>query len=94
MNKAIKILGTGCPKCQTLNNIVLDVVKENNIDASVEKVEDIMKIMEYNIMATPALVVDEKVVLKGRTPSKNEVLQLLKSEGVTTKDNPNKSCCS
>lgn len=77
MTKVIKILGTGCPKCQTMTNLVKDVVSENNIDASIEKVEDIMEIMKFNIMTTPALVIDDVIAIKGRIPSKDEVLALL-----------------
>lgn len=76
--KTIKILGTGCPKCKTMTNIVKDVVLENNIDATVEKVEDIMEIMKFDVMTTPALVIDDVIVIKGRVPSKGEILTLLK----------------
>ena len=78
MNKAIKILGTGCPKCKQTTAIVANVVNENNIDATIEKVEDIMDIMKYNVMSTPAVVIDEQVVIKGRVPSKLELLEILK----------------
>ncbi|WP_372755595.1 thioredoxin family protein [Mariniflexile sp.] len=78
MSKVVKILGTGCPKCKTMTAVVQDVVSENNIDAAIEKVEDIMEIMKFNIMTTPALVVDGVVTIKGRIPSKDEVLTLLK----------------
>ena len=77
MKHTIQILGTGCPKCQNLTNVVKDVVVENQLDASIEKVEDIVDIMKFNVMITPALVVDGNVVLKGRVPSKEEVLALL-----------------
>ena len=77
MTKIIKILGTGCPKCQTMTGIVKEVVSENNIDASIEKVEDIMEIMKFNIMTTPALVIDDVITIKGRIPSKKEILELL-----------------
>jgi small redox-active disulfide protein 2 len=73
----IKILGTGCPKCKALEKVTRDVVAENGLDANVTKVEDIMDIMKYGVMTTPALVVDGKVVLKGHVPSKEEVKQLL-----------------
>jgi len=76
--KIIKILGTGCPKCKSTTAIVEEVVKENNIDAKIIKVEDIMEIMEYNVLATPVLVIDEKITVKGRIPKKEEVLALLK----------------
>lgn len=78
MSKSIKILGTGCPKCKTMTSIVEKYVQENQIDATVEKVEDIMKIMEYNVLSTPALVVDEKITIKGRLPSTTELADLLK----------------
>ena len=77
MKRTIKILGTGCPKCQNLTRVVTEVVAENHLDASIEKVEDIMDIMHYNVMTTPALVVDDKVIIKGRIPSKEEVLTML-----------------
>ncbi len=73
----IKILGTGCPNCKTLENRVRRVVTQNNIDARIIKVEDIMDIMSYNIMATPGLVVNEKVMTKGRVPSEREIHELL-----------------
>ena len=78
MSKIIKILGTGCPKCKTTTTLVEEVVKENNIDAEIIKVEDIMKIMEYNVLSTPVLVIDEQITVKGRVPSKNEIIDLLK----------------
>lgn len=78
MTKAIKILGTGCPKCKSMTGVVKDVVSENNIDATVEKVEDIMEIMQFNVITTPVLVIDNVVTIKGRVPSKDEVLELLK----------------
>jgi small redox-active disulfide protein 2 len=78
MSKVIKVLGTGCPKCQSMTNVVKEVVSENNIDATVEKVEDIMEIMQYNVLSTPVLVVDEEIKIKGRVPSKDEVIELLK----------------
>lgn len=77
MSKVIKILGTGCPKCQSMTGVVKEVISENNIDATVEKVEDIEEIVKYNIMITPALVIDDAVTIKGRVPSKDEVLKLL-----------------
>lgn len=78
MRKVIKVLGTGCPNCKTTIAIVEEVVKAANIDAEIIKVEDIMEIMEYNVMATPAVIIDEKIVIKGRVPSKNEMIALLK----------------
>jgi len=73
----IKILGTGCPKCKTLEKITREVVEQNSFNATITKVEDIVDIMKYNIMATPALVVNEKVEIKGRVPSADEIKQVL-----------------
>ena len=73
----IKILGTGCSNCRTLEKATRDTVDELGIDATISKEEDIIKIMEYGIMHTPALVVNEKVVSSGRIPSKNELRKLL-----------------
>jgi len=73
----IKILGTGCPNCKRTTALIESVVKEYNINAEIEKVEDIEKIMEYDIMSTPAVVVDEEVKIKGRVPSKVELLDAL-----------------
>lgn len=73
----IKILGTGCAKCKTLEQLTREVVSKNGIDATITKVEDIMEIMKFNIMTTPALVIDGKVVMKGRVPSADELKQLL-----------------
>jgi small redox-active disulfide protein 2 len=73
----VKILGTGCSKCKTLEEITRKVVKDNGIDANITKVEDIVEIMKYHIMTTPALVIDGKVVSKGRIPSAEEIKQLL-----------------
>ncbi len=78
MTKSIKILGTGCQKCQSMTSVVQDVISENNIDATIEKIEDIMEIMKFNVMTTPALVIDDVITIKGRVPSKDEVLALLK----------------
>jgi len=73
----IKILGTGCPKCKTLEKLTRDVVEQNGIDATINKVEDIIEIMKYGIMTTPALVVNGKVEIKGRIPSSDEIKQIL-----------------
>ena len=73
----IKILGTGCAKCKTLEKLTREVVAQNGIQATIIKVEDITEIMKYNIMATPALVVNEKVEIKGRVQSATEIKQVL-----------------
>lgn len=73
----IKVLGTGCTKCKTLEKNTNEAVKELGIDATITKVDDIMEIMNFGVMTTPALAVDGKVVLKGRVPSVEEIKQLL-----------------
>ena len=73
----IKVLGTGCAGCKVLHETVKQVVAELKLAATVLKEEDIMKIMSYNVMALPALVVDEQVVAKGRKLSLAEVKELL-----------------
>lgn len=78
MKKTIKILGTGCANCKKTTAIVQDVVNSNNINAEVLKIENIVEIMEYEVMSTPAVVIDEKVVISGRVPQKDEIAQLLK----------------
>lgn len=75
--KDIKILGTGCPKCKKTTAAVEAAVKNLGIEASVEKVEDIMEIMKYNVLSTPAVVVDGNVVFKGRIPSSFEIEAIL-----------------
>jgi len=73
----IKILGPGCPKCKTLEQLTRQVVEQNGIEATVTKVEDIVAIMNYGVMTTPALVIDGKVVLKGRVPSADELRKII-----------------
>ena len=73
----IKVLGTGCSKCKATYEMVNKVVNENNINATVTKVEDIMEIMKYNVMNMPAIVIDDKIVLSGKTPGEKEIKNLL-----------------
>ena len=73
----IKVLGTGCARCKSLEKLTIKAVEELNLDANVEKLEDIQKIMEYAVMRTPALVINEKVVLSGQVPKIAELKELL-----------------
>lgn len=94
MSINIKILGTGCTKCKQTTAAVQEVVTENNIDATIEKVEDIMEIMKYNVMSTPALVINDEIKIKGRVPSKAEITALL-MDNLQKKDvAPTDACCS
>lgn len=73
----IKILGTGCPKCKTLEKVTRDAVAETGIVATIEKVEDIVRIMEYRVLHTPGLVINGQVVLSGQVPSVKQVKEIL-----------------
>lgn len=73
----IKVLGTGCPKCKALEKNTIEAVQESGIEANVSKVEDIADIMSYGIMSTPALVINENVVVKGRLATKKEIVEII-----------------
>lgn len=73
----IKVLGPGCSKYKTTYQVIEKVIRENNLDVKLTKVDDIMEIMNYNIMVTPAVVVDGEVRLKGQVPSESDVKKLL-----------------
>jgi len=75
--KSIKILGTGCAKCKQTEAIIKEVIAKEGIEANVIKVEDIQEIMAYNILSTPAVVVDEVVKIKGKVPSSQEIIAAL-----------------
>jgi small redox-active disulfide protein 2 len=70
----IKVLGTGCPNCKRLEKLAREAVAELNVEATVTKVQDLDQIMAYDILSTPALVIDEQVVVSGRVPRKEEVV--------------------
>ncbi|MDD2829572.1 MAG: thioredoxin family protein [Sulfuricurvum sp.] len=73
----IEILGTGCAKCKALEEATKQAVAKSGKFAQIEKVEDIMKIMEYNVMSTPGLVIDGKVVSTGKVLSVDEIVNLI-----------------
>jgi small redox-active disulfide protein 2 len=73
----IKVLGTGCAKCKSLEKATIEAVNQSGIDATVTKVEDFIEIMKLGVMTTPALVVDGNVLVKGRVPSVSEISQML-----------------
>ena len=67
----IKVLGSGCAKCKTTYEMIEKIVKENQLDATLSKVEDIVELLNYGIMTTPAIVVDGEVKLKGHVPTES-----------------------
>jgi small redox-active disulfide protein 2 len=76
--KTVKILGTGCKKCLTLESKVKELANQNNIEAAFEKVTDLNEIMNYGIMMTPGLVINEKVKSYGIIPKDEQILNWLK----------------
>jgi len=74
----IEVLGTGCAKCKTLEAVAKEAIAKSGLFVQLEKVEDIMKIMEYQVVSTPALVIDGKVVSTGKVLSVDEVLAFMK----------------
>ncbi|MFH0733793.1 MAG: thioredoxin family protein [bacterium] len=66
----IKVLGSGCTNCKNLENMCKEIIAENKIEATVEKVTELKDIMSYGIMSTPGLVINEKVVHTGKLPTK------------------------
>ncbi len=85
----IKILGSGCARCHQLAKTTKEVVTELGIDAKIQEVKDIQKIMEYPVLTTPALVINEELVCAGRVPTRAEVTEIitnaLNKEGETGK---------
>ncbi len=73
----IKILGPGCAKCHQLAKTTREVVKELGIDASIEEVKDINKIIAYQVLITPGLVLNDELVCSGRVPGKAEMSQFI-----------------
>jgi len=74
----MKVLGLGCANCIKLENLVKEVVAENNIQANVEKITDREKFLDYGIMLTPGLVVNGKVLVSGKLPTKSTLEHWLK----------------
>ncbi|MDD2834452.1 MAG: thioredoxin family protein [Methylotenera sp.] len=71
--KEIKVLGTGCANCKATVKLVEEIAKAKGVEITLEKVEDIQKIMAYNIMSTPAVVIDGQIVHAGGIPAKGKV---------------------
>ncbi|MGE4571164.1 MAG: thioredoxin family protein [Candidatus Izemoplasmatales bacterium] len=75
----IKVLGSGCKKCQRLETRIKDVLRKENIEAQVEKVTDMMEISAYNVLSTPAMVINDKVVSSGKLLENEEISALIKA---------------
>lgn len=73
----IKILGPGCAKCHKLDQLVREVVDEMGISAKIEYIQDMGKIMDYPILTTPGLVINEEVVCAGKVPARQEIAEML-----------------
>ncbi|WP_372754999.1 thioredoxin family protein [Labilibaculum sp.] len=73
----IKVLGTGCAKCKSLEKATQEAVAKTGVEATITKVEDIVEIMNFNVMTTPALVIDGKIVVKGKVPTVDEIANFL-----------------
>ncbi len=73
----IKVLGTGCSKCKKLYANVEIALQESHIEANLEKVEDINRIIDYGVMMTPGLVINEKVVSVGKALSPKDIIKLI-----------------
>jgi len=75
----IKVLGPGCKKCKATEEAIRQVVEELGLDARVEEVTEMGEIMKYNVLTTPGVVIDGKVVSKGKVPSRKEIEGWLKA---------------
>ena len=75
----IKVLGTGCPKCKSTYHNVMEALEQTGTEAQVEKIEDIEEILKYNVMTTPALLINDVVKVKGRVADVNEIKAFLKA---------------
>jgi small redox-active disulfide protein 2 len=73
----IKVLGPGCKKCNTLADATKKAIEELSVEANIEKVDDMVKILAYGVMSTPALVINEKVVVSGKVPTIAEIKEMI-----------------
>ena len=76
----IKILGTGCTNCKKLYENTKKAIEMGQVEASIYKVEDVKEIMKYKVMTTPVLVIDEKIIFKGKVPSPEDILKAIFNE--------------
>ncbi len=73
----IKVLGLGCNKCKKTYSLIDKIIKEYNLTATLEKVDDIAEMTKYDCCITPAIVIDERVVIKGYVPKESEIKKIL-----------------
>jgi len=76
----IKVLGPGCKNCKTLEKVVMDAVAELKVDANVEKVEDMGKIVEAGVLMTPGLIINGKLKSTGKVPKMDAVKKMIQEE--------------
>lgn len=71
----IKVLGTGCKKCDKVYDLLEEILKEETFDFNIEKVEDLKSIVAYGVMTTPTIVIDGELLFKGTVPSKKKLIK-------------------
>lgn len=76
--KIVQVLGPGCAKCKEAARVAAEAVAESGVEAQVEKIEDIQKIMEFGVFSTPAVAIDGQVKVVGRVPGKKDIVSWLK----------------
>lgn len=76
--KNIYVMGPGCPKCTKALQMVKEVIAENNVSAEVTKISDFQEIAKYGVFSTPAIVIDNEVMMVGKVPKKKELLEWIK----------------
>jgi small redox-active disulfide protein 2 len=77
MSTTIKILGPGCARCKSTLEVVKKAVEQSGIQAEITKIEDLEGMMKYNILSTPAVVINEQIKISGRVPTVDEIKKLL-----------------
>ena len=76
----IRVLGPGCPKCKKLEELAIQAASQLNVPADIQKVTDIIKMSEYGIMSTPALIINGKVKSVGKVPNVAQIMEWIKEE--------------
>lgn len=76
----IKVIGSGCDRCEKVYSLVTKCVAEGGMDATIEKVEDLIEIVKLGVMSVPAIMIDGKVVMAGQVPSEKQVKSYLEGK--------------